>query len=73
MGWRTMLIVPELQMELAHAAACESTQRRLAALRQQRDAVEEAIHRAEWAEPHTGGAAGGCATFCKCLLCSGVD
>jgi 5'-nucleotidase len=49
MGWRTMLIVPELDMELEHASHCEITQKELALLRQLRDAKTESIHRLEWA------------------------
>jgi hypothetical protein len=52
MGWRTMLIVPELEMELQHAVSCEGTQRELALLRQLRDAKTERIHRLEWALKH---------------------
>ena len=52
MGWRTMLIVPELQMELQHAAACEAAQRELALLRRLRDGRTESIHRLEWALRH---------------------
>lgn len=48
MGWRTMLIVPELQMELEHAATCEETQRELAVLRKVRDETDNRIYRLQW-------------------------
>ena len=48
MGWRTMLIVPELQMELQHAGACEAAQRELAMLRKLRDELDERVYRLEW-------------------------
>lgn len=43
MGWRTMLIVPELQMELQRAAECESRQSELAVLRSVRDDQDERL------------------------------
>jgi hypothetical protein len=52
MGWRTMLIVPELEMELQHAASCEGTQKELALLRRLRDSKTERIHRLEWTLKH---------------------
>lgn len=48
MGWRTMLIVPELQMELRESERCRATQRELQLLRQLRDAADERIHRLQW-------------------------
>lgn len=48
MGWRTMLIVPELQMELRASERCRATQRELQLLRQLRDAADERIHRLQW-------------------------
>jgi 5' nucleotidase family len=53
MGWRTMLIVPELQMELQKSQECEATQRELALLRKVRDETDERIHRLEWELTHT--------------------
>ena len=48
MGWRTMLIVPELQMELRAAERCAATQAELRVLRRLRDAADERMHRLQW-------------------------
>ena len=48
MGWRTMLIVPELQMELRAAERCRATQHELQLLRQLRDAADVRTHRLKW-------------------------
>ena len=52
LGWRTMLIVPELASELAILARNAQTTRRLRALRQQRDALEDQIQRLSWGLQH---------------------
>jgi 5'-nucleotidase len=52
MGWRTMLIVPELEMELKHAARCRAAQDELETLRGVRDAHDERIHRLRWTLEH---------------------
>ena len=54
LGWRTMLIVPELASELGILARNAHTTRRLRALRQQRDALEDQIQRMSWAVQHGG-------------------
>lgn len=52
LGWRTMLIVPELASELDILTRNAQTTRRLRALRQQRDALEDQIQRMSWALQH---------------------
>ncbi|KAK9829767.1 hypothetical protein WJX72_007769 [[Myrmecia] bisecta] len=48
LGWRTMLVVPELESELAVLQQNKDTMRELAALRQSRDVLDDQIHRCEW-------------------------
>jgi len=48
LGWRTMLVVPELEYELQVAAMFPGDLQELAILRAQRDAVDDQIQRIEW-------------------------
>ncbi|KAK9843987.1 hypothetical protein WJX81_001142 [Elliptochloris bilobata] len=52
LGWRTMLVVPELESELEVQAAHSGVMRELKALRQQRDGLEDHIQRLEWGLAH---------------------
>ncbi|KAI8472984.1 MAG: purine 5'-nucleotidase [Monoraphidium minutum] len=54
LGWRTMLVVPELERELEVAAHSVNIQRELRALREQRDALADQIERLEWQVAHGG-------------------
>lgn len=49
LGWRTMLVVPELETELENEAQNVNTQRELRALRAQRDDLSDQVERLEWA------------------------
>lgn len=49
LGWRTMLVVPELEQELAIRAASKATQRELRMLRIARADLDNQIQRLEWA------------------------
>eukprot|EP00775_Hariotina_reticulata_P000930 gene930-1256_t len=49
LGWRTMLVVPELESELAVAEATRSTQYELKMLRNARSDLDTQIQRLEWA------------------------
>ncbi|GMH44237.1 hypothetical protein BSKO_12171 [Bryopsis sp. KO-2023] len=48
LGWRTMLVVPELEQELLILSSCQGEQMELQKLREQRDALDDQIHRMEW-------------------------
>lgn len=48
MGWRTMLVIPELEMELRHAGLCQQVQEELERLRALRDGLDERIQRLHW-------------------------
>ena len=45
LGWRTMLVVPELETELALSSKYGRIYRRLRGLRQQRDGLEDQLER----------------------------
>ncbi|GBF93676.1 hypothetical protein Rsub_06779 [Raphidocelis subcapitata] len=49
LGWRTMLVVPELEMELECEAQFADAQDEMRALRQQRDDLADEVERLEWA------------------------
>ncbi|WIA37290.1 hypothetical protein OEZ86_014231 [Tetradesmus obliquus] len=49
LGWRTMLVVPELEQELAVAEATRTTQFELKMLRNARSDLDTQIQRLEWA------------------------
>lgn len=49
LGWRTMLVVPELENELAVNQASHATQYELRMLRQARADVDSQLQRLEWA------------------------
>ena len=57
LGWRTMLVVPELEAELAARASAGATAAELASLRLARDALEDQMQRIQWQRDH-GGASG---------------
>ncbi len=52
LGWRTMLVVPELEAELALAADHAPLQRELRLLRAARSDLDNRIQRLEWAFNH---------------------
>ena len=52
LGWRTILVVPELAAELAILAKHTGVTARLRSLRQQRDVLEDQIQRLSWALTH---------------------
>jgi hypothetical protein len=58
LGWRTMLVVPELHAELDVLARTGDTAAELRALRAARDALEDQIQRLEWARAHGAAASG---------------
>jgi len=51
-GWRTMLVVPELEVELALQERTKGLQHELRLLRQQRDQLDDEIQRFEWGLAH---------------------
>lgn len=59
LGWRTMLVVPELETELEIQAASIGVGSELKTLRQQRDGLEDQIQRLEGALARSRGA-------CRC-------
>jgi hypothetical protein len=69
LGWRTLLVVPELDAELDVLARCKGNMTELRVLRRQRDALDDQIQRLEWQLRHAppdapgGDAAGTCASF----------
>jgi HAD superfamily 5'-nucleotidase-like hydrolase len=58
LGWRTMLVVPELEAELDILSRSKGAMAELRTLRAARDALEDQIQRLEWAVAHGEGAAG---------------
>lgn len=48
LGWRTMLVVPELEQELIVLSKCGGQTRELKELREQRDGLDDQIQRLEW-------------------------
>lgn len=52
LGWRTMLVVPELVAELQALNVSQQTRRELRWLRQVRDDLDDQIQRTEWAFEH---------------------
>eukprot|EP00803_Ostreobium_quekettii_P001635 evm.model.scf_402.8 EVM.evm.TU.scf_402.8 scf_402:69587-73325(-) len=59
LGWRTMLVVPELEAELDILSRHSGIQDELQSLRDQRDALEDQIHRLEWSVRHRSPASSG--------------
>uniref|UniRef100_A0A7S3VHX6 5'-nucleotidase n=1 Tax=Dunaliella tertiolecta TaxID=3047 RepID=A0A7S3VHX6_DUNTE len=53
-GWRTLLVVPELDVELALQEQAKSVWAELRLLRTQRDSVDDQMQRFEWALAHSG-------------------
>lgn len=62
LGWRTMLVVPELEAELDILSKQADTAAEMRALRSARDALEDQIQRLEWALEH-GSPTGGTSTM----------
>lgn len=52
LGWRTMLVVPELETELEILSKHSGIQEELQNLRDKRDALDDKIHRLEWNIKH---------------------
>lgn len=52
LGWRTMLVVPELETELRVLSRCKGNMQELLALRQMREAIDDQIQRLQWALSH---------------------
>lgn len=48
LGWRTMLVVPELEREVELLWELRNTRKKLRLLRIQRDQIEDKIHRLKW-------------------------
>uniref|UniRef100_A0A0D9ZDT0 5'-nucleotidase n=1 Tax=Oryza glumipatula TaxID=40148 RepID=A0A0D9ZDT0_9ORYZ len=48
LGWRTMLVIPELEQEVKLLSESKSTRKELRHLRMERDSIEDKIHRLEW-------------------------
>ncbi|ONM09856.1 Cytosolic purine 5-nucleotidase [Zea mays] len=48
LGWRTMLVIPELEQELKLLSESKSTRKELRHLRMERDSIEDKIHHLEW-------------------------
>ncbi|XP_062159422.1 uncharacterized protein LOC133866795 isoform X2 [Alnus glutinosa] len=48
LGWRTMLVVPELEREIELLWELRDTRKELRLLREQRDLIEDKIHRLKW-------------------------
>lgn len=49
LGWRTMLVVPELEHELELLQQTTANRKEIWQLRQERDELEDTLHRLEWA------------------------
>ena len=62
LGWRTMLVVPELETELEIQAASAGVGAELKTLRQQRDGLEDQIQRLEATIARSRGAQPLCCT-----------
>ncbi|XP_028058737.1 5'-nucleotidase domain-containing protein 4-like isoform X5 [Camellia sinensis] len=48
LGWRTMLVVPELEKEVEFLWECRGTRKQLRLLRNERDLIEDKIHHLKW-------------------------
>lgn len=48
LGWRTLLVIPELETELHKMASLQSQFEELSRLRQQRSAIDDQLQRLEW-------------------------
>ncbi|KAK7409968.1 hypothetical protein VNO78_00411 [Psophocarpus tetragonolobus] len=48
LGWRTMLVVPELEKEVKLLWECRDTRKELQFLRSERDRIEDEIHHLKW-------------------------
>ncbi|CAD6206856.1 unnamed protein product [Miscanthus lutarioriparius] len=48
LGWRTMLVIPELEQEVKLLSESKSTRKELRHLRMERDSIEDRIHHLEW-------------------------
>lgn len=54
LGWRTMLVVPELEREVKGLRITQGLRNDFHRLRQKRDALDDSIQRMEWRESHNG-------------------
>eukprot|EP00210_Caulerpa_lentillifera_P009304 g8869.t1 len=48
LGWRTMLVVPELEAELSILTKCQDKQNKLLSIRKRRNAIEDKVQRLKW-------------------------
>lgn len=53
-GWRTMLVIPELEKELELFHKTVDTRKELRLLREKRDSIEDKIQRLIWSSKHSG-------------------
>ncbi|KAI3736980.1 hypothetical protein L2E82_26971 [Cichorium intybus] len=52
LGWRTMLIVPELEKEVKVLSSSRDTRKKLQLLRSERDQIEDQTHHLKWSLEH---------------------
>ncbi|XP_023728219.1 uncharacterized protein LOC111875922 [Lactuca sativa] len=52
LGWRTMLVVPELEKEVQVLASSRDTRKKLQLLRSERDQIEDQTHHLKWSLEH---------------------
>lgn len=52
LGWRTMLVVPELEKEVQVLASSRDTRKKLNLLRSERDQIEDQTHHLKWSLEH---------------------
>ncbi|XP_074372900.1 uncharacterized protein LOC141713398 [Apium graveolens] len=57
LGWRTMLVVPELEKEVDLLWEIRGSRKQLQTLRNERDSIENKIHRIEWSLKFEGASA----------------
>ncbi|KAK9271229.1 hypothetical protein L1049_026819 [Liquidambar formosana] len=55
LGWRTMLVVPELEREVELLWELRDTRKQLRLLRNERDCIEDKIHHIKWSLKFEGG------------------
>nr|GMC52279.1 5'-nucleotidase domain-containing protein 4 isoform X1 [Ipomoea batatas] len=59
LGWRTMLVVPELEKEVELLLKHRETRKELQSLRSQRDHIEDELHHLKWSLKSQGGSDAG--------------
>ncbi|KVH98402.1 5'-nucleotidase domain-containing protein 4 isoform X1 [Cynara cardunculus var. scolymus] len=52
LGWRTMLVVPELEKEVKVLSSSRDTRKKLQLLRSERDQIEDQTHHLKWSLEH---------------------